>query len=318
MKNTVIVTGATSGIGYAVCDALIEAKYPVLGVGRDFENCAKAQSALLKKQPNAKLHFVTADLLHQREVLRAAHEIEKALSDFDSDIHALINNAGCVRSRYMTTEEGYEHQFALNHLAGFLLTQELLPLIKNRNAAVINTSSASHKMMRINWDDLMYQNKYRPLYAYKQTKLCNMLHVYQLRELGIRACGVEPGLVRTEIGKKNTSGIVNAVWNIRMKQGISPEESAKIYLALCENGFPGMYYGIGRASDNISEPSARELRANRQVNSANAARLHEISMKLCGLYQQDRKGIKHNEYTDNRSERRSWQSNGNGLREARI
>ncbi|MCL2392101.1 MAG: SDR family NAD(P)-dependent oxidoreductase [Oscillospiraceae bacterium] len=320
MKNTVIVTGATSGIGFAVCEALLGAGYPVIGVGRSLEHCHKAQTAMTKGHPDTKLRFITADLLHQREVLRAAREIERAVSDFGGGIHALINNAGCVRSRYMTTEEGYEQQFALNHLAGFLLTQELLPLIKRDNAAVINTSSTSHKMMQMNWNDLMYQKRYRPLYAYKQTKLCNMLHVYHLRASGVRACGIDPGLVRTEIGNKNTSGIVNAVWNIRMKQGISPEQSAKIYLSLCENGFPGIYYGIGKTGTNKAGAIACELRTNRQINSSNAERLYEVSMKLCGLTNpiKSKKGIENNECTDNRGKWWLRQSNGNGLREARI
>ena len=74
--------------------------------------------------------------MQQREVIRISEEITSYLNDkCDGKLYALINNAGCVRSWYMTTEEGYEQQFALNHLAGFLLTYKLLPaLIKARAA----------------------------------------------------------------------------------------------------------------------------------------------------------------------------------------
>jgi len=282
MKNTVIITGATSGIGYATCEALLDKGYAVIGIGRSPERCRSAKIALEAERPDAKVHFITADLMQQREVLRAAREIERTLSRIGKGkLHALINNAGGVRSRYMTTEEGYEQQFALNYLAGFLLTQELLPLIRGDNAAVIFTSSASHKMARVNWDDLMYQKRYSPLYAYKQSKLCNMLLVRRLREMGIRACGVDPGLVQTEIGNKDTSGAVDFIWKLRKKRGVSPEAPAEIFVSLCENGFPGLYYGLG----------TKERRYNRQVTTENARRLYDISMKLCGLQEEWKEAV---------------------------
>jgi len=271
-KGTVIVTGATSGIGYATCEALLESGYPVIGVGRSAENCQAAAQSLEAAVPGARVQFITADLMQQREVLHAVREVERIIGT--GKLHALINNAGGVRSRYMTTGEGYEQQFALNYLSGFLLTNELMQMIRRDNAAVIFTSSKSHKMTRIkDWDDLMYQKRYSPLYAYKQSKLCNMLLAFSLREMGVRACGVDPGLVKTEIGNKNTSGVVDLVWRLRKKRGVAPSVSAKIYLSLCENGFPGLYYGLG----------AKERRYNRAVNANNARKLYNISLKLCGM-----------------------------------
>jgi len=214
----------------------------------------------------------------------------------------------------MTTQEGYEQQFALNHLAGFLLTRELEPIIRRDNAAVIFTSSKSHKMTRMNWDDLMFQKRYRPLGAYKQSKLCNMLLAVRLRELGLRACGVDPGLVRTEIGNKDTAGAVDLVWNLRKRRGLPPNEPAKIYLSLCENGFSGLYYGAG----------TKERRANAQVNPTNARKLYDISLKLCGVEPEAREKINEckeaiqNESIDNRSWRWAWPGIFNGMRKARV
>ena len=274
MKNAIIITGATSGIGYAACEALLDSGYPIIGVGRSTERCQFAKAALEAEYPDSKIHFITADLMQQSEVLCAAREIKNIVPRFGTGkLHALINNAGGVRSRYMTTQEGYEQQFALNYLSGFLLTHELLPLIRRDNASVIFTSSKSHKMTRMNWDDLMYQKRYSPLYAYKQSKLCNMLLALSLREMGIRACGVDPGLVQTEIGNKDTSGIVDFVWQIRKKRGVPPSQSAQIFVSLCEDGFPGLYYGLG----------AKERRPSSKANSKNAQKLYDISKKLCGL-----------------------------------
>ena len=272
--NTIVVTGATSGIGFAVCEALLDAGYQVIGVGRSAENCEKAKASLETRRPGTQVCFFAADLMQQREVLRVADEIESIIRGSDSGkLHALVNNAGCVRSRYMTTEEGYEQQFALNYLSGFLLTHRFMPLIRRDNAAVLFTSSGSHKMMRVNWDDLMYQKRYRPLYAYKQSKLCNMLFAFNLRGMGVRACGVDPGLVRTDIGNKNTSGAVNFAWKLRKKHGVPPSLPAMIYTSLCENGFTGLYYGSG----------AKERRTSAYVNEGNARRLYNISLKLCGI-----------------------------------
>ena len=106
----------------------------------------------------------------------------------------------------MTTGEGYEQQFALNHLSGFLLTHELLNNLVKGGGSVLITSSGSHKMMKVNWRDIMFQKHYHPLYAYKQSKLCNMLFAYSLNDRflshGIRAYGIDPGLVSTDIEAK--------------------------------------------------------------------------------------------------------------------
>ena len=336
MKNSVVVTGATSGIGYAICEALLDSGYPIIGIGRSEDSCSAAKASLEASRPGTKVHFIAADFMLQREVLRVAREIESSMTNCGGRIHALINNAGCVRSRFMTTEEGYEQQFALNHLAGFLLTHKLMPLIKRDNTAVIFTSSSSHKNICVNWDDLMYQKMYNPLYAYKQSKLCNLLTAHRLREMGVRAVGVDPGLVRTEIGNKDTDGVVDIVWNLRKKYGILPEESAQIYLSLCEDGFSGLYYGASRHLNQKPGPGSEkqsfaanvqyrmknakswasgtlqsitpgdsksegqepgefrsvERRTSNQVTSANARRLYEISMKLCGI---DTKQSKNNE-----------------------
>jgi NAD(P)-dependent dehydrogenase (short-subunit alcohol dehydrogenase family) len=313
MKKAVIVTGATSGSGYAVCETLLDAGYPILGIGRSMESSAQARATLKQNRPHADLYFVAADLMQQREVLRAAREIKDILAtNFCGELHALINNAGGVRSRFMTTEEGYEQQFALNHLAGFQLTHELLPLIRQNDAAVIFTSSSSHKMTKMNWDDLMFQKRYRPLAAYKQSKLCNMLTALSLREMGIRACGVDPGLVKTDIGNKGTSGLVDFVWGLRKGRGISPEESASIYLALCESGFEGLYYGLG----------SKERRMSTDVSSENAQKLYDISLKLCGYSLESnssnsKEGMK-NERIDYRRGRRARQGVSRGVRKARV
>ncbi|NCU26471.1 SDR family NAD(P)-dependent oxidoreductase, partial [Candidatus Nomurabacteria bacterium] len=155
--KTVVVTGATSGIGLAVARVLAARGFYVIGVGSNQKSC-------------------------DREAYSRPHRL---------------------RSRYMTTEEGYEHQFALNHLAGFMLTHELMPNLMKAGGRVIMTGSASHMGAKIIWDDVMMAKRYSPLKAYKQTKLCSMLFAKALNDRyaahGVHAYVVDPGLVKTDI-----------------------------------------------------------------------------------------------------------------------
>lgn len=275
--KTVVVTGATSGIGFAVCKALLKAGFRVLGIGRCEEHCTTALRSLKAENTEYETSFLFGDLLQQAEVRRVAGEIKKSLGEKEP-LCALVNNAGAVRSWYMTTNDGHEHQFALNHLAGFLLTHELLPRLLEAHGKVLLTSSNSHRGIKMRWEDIMFQNGYRPLLAYKQSKLCNMLFAFGLneryRDRGLRAYAVDPGLVRTDIGNKNTGRIIDLFWRLRKTGGVYPEVPAKTYVELCtrENAGSGLYHGIHG-----------EKRYSREVSRENADRLFELSEKLCNI-----------------------------------
>jgi NAD(P)-dependent dehydrogenase (short-subunit alcohol dehydrogenase family) len=275
--NTVVVTGATSGIGFAVCGKLLKRGFRVIGIGRSDMSCVAAHDKLKEENNQWDITFLCGDLMEQSEIKRLAGQVRELLGE-NGALYALINNAGCVRSWYMTTSEGYEQQFALNHLAGFLLTHELLPNLIRAKGRVLFTSSGSHKMMKMHWHDIMYQKRYRPLYAYKQSKLANMLFAYSLNErfgdAGVRAFGVDPGLVRTDIGNKNTGKLVDFVWRLRKSGGVDPELPARIYetLCTCEEEKEGLYQGING-----------KRRHSREVSKDNADRLFELSEKLCQI-----------------------------------
>jgi hypothetical protein len=141
-----------------------------------------------------------------------------------------------VRSWYTTTEEGYEQQFALNHLAGFLLTQQLLPFLKRANGRVILTGSGSHKHMRMRWNDVMFSNGYNPLLAYKQSKLCNMLFAEGCKSL---LCGWNPcsWSIRAGLhghGNKNTEHWSIWIWKLRKNTRLCAGVPAKDLCPLVE------------------------------------------------------------------------------------
>ncbi len=107
--KTVVITGATSGIGLETAKKLAQKGFRVLGVGRSGERCASAEDAVRAAAPGAETTYFTADLLRQREVNRLAEELTDHITQScGGELFALINNAGCARGCYMTTEDGYE------------------------------------------------------------------------------------------------------------------------------------------------------------------------------------------------------------------
>ena len=277
--KTIVITGATSGIGLEAARLLAGEGYRVIGIGRSEERCRQAGESILSSHKQADIRFFTADLMQQREVLRVAGEIRSDLKEHGGGgLHALINNAGCVRSWYMTTDEGYEQQFALNYLSAFLLTHALFPSLKQAKGRVIFTGSGSHKHTKVRWNDLMFTKRYRPLIAYKQSKLLIMLLAEAINELqstqDVCAYVVDPGLVNTDIGNKGTGGVVDLVWKLRKGRGVPPAVPAKTYVFLCDSKSTpqGLYYD-----------QTKQKRFSKQVTRENAARLLTVSEQLCDV-----------------------------------
>ena len=279
--KTFVVTGATSGIGQAAARQLAERGAHVIGVGRSPEKCRQQQDALAQAYPQAKVKYLVADLSLQSHVRRLADEITTHLNG--SGLHGLINNAGAVPFWYTLTAEGFETQWATNHLAGFLLTHLLLPELSRPDMArVVTVSSNSHYGGSIHWDDVQMRRRYQPLKAYQQSKLANVLFSaeFNRRRPGgpnLRAFAADPGLVKTDIGAKKNPGLVGWVWRWRASGGISPDESARgvVFLA-CEPSIhdsPDVYWKHSRPKP----PTPYAL------DPAHAARLWELSAQMAGL-----------------------------------
>lgn len=279
--KTMVVTGATSGIGRAAAAMLAARGATVIGVGRSEQRCSAAQEAILAAYPDTSLSFLLADLSSQQQVRALAAAIGARVGDNGLDV--LLNNAGTVSSWYVATEDGYELQFAVNHLAPFLLTYELLPLLaRTPTARIVTVSSASHRRTRIHWSDVMLRRHYNVLLAYKQSKLANVLFTLEFNRryaafTGIRAYAADPGLVNTEIGLKGTGGLVGWFWRRRSAGGVAPEEGARtaVFLATAPSveGATDFYWKDCR-------PIAPSRYACREDE---ARRLWGLSELLCGI-----------------------------------
>jgi NAD(P)-dependent dehydrogenase (short-subunit alcohol dehydrogenase family) len=237
-KNYVI-SGATSGIGLAMAEQLVDKGAALIGIGRSMERCQETERRLRSAYPGAEIDYVVADLSLQSEVRKSAALVRKILScRGKTALDGLVNNAGTFTYWLALTGEGFEMQWAVNHLAAFLLTRELLPLLEAAPAArVVTVSSGSHYGARLNWNDIQLRRHYNGLRAYEQTKLANVLFTAELnRRLGsnlnLRAYAADPGLVKTDIGLKGTPALVRWIWNVRRSGGISAAESARgiVYL----------------------------------------------------------------------------------------
>jgi NAD(P)-dependent dehydrogenase (short-subunit alcohol dehydrogenase family) len=273
-----VVTGATSGIGLATALALARLGATLTLVGRDGGRIAAALALVAPEAERAGApppRGEMADFASMREVAALAGRLATGRR-----LDLLVNCAGVFLPRRRLGPEGLETQFAVNHLAPFLLTTSLLPLLEAApSARVLMVSSASHRQGRIRWRDPSMRRFYFGLWAYEQAKLANLLFSYELaRRLGpsspVSVYAFDPGLVDTAVGQKEAAGPSGLFWRLRRRWGTSPELPAAALAELASSaafaGRTGLYWKEGRALP--SSPASRSL--------ADATRLWELSEKL--------------------------------------
>lgn len=240
--KTIIITGASDGIGAAAARQLKALGHDVVIVGR---NAIKTER--IAKELCAPYHI--ADFAKLGDVVRLARELMEY-----PHIDVLANNAGAVLSERAMTEDGFERTFQVNVLAEFLLTTLLIDKLCKDRAMVIQTSSIAAKIFgrKLNIEDLQNEKGYTPVKAYSQSKLCNILFTRELhrryQSLGICSVAFEPGVPRTNFASEASWFFKTAYHTpLRYLFTISTEKSVKRMVRLVlgtpgEDFIPGETY----------------------------------------------------------------------------
>lgn len=282
-RPTFLVTGATSGVGEAIATQLAERGARVLMGARTAERGQVAADRIQSRVANADLELAPGDLSLMREVRALAYQVLDSIPRLDG----VILNAAEARGELLLTEEGIETNFATNHLAGFLLTHLLLPLLRSSAPArVIVISSSVHSQVKM--VDLNSVVTGAPLTpdSYKTSKLLNILFVHELaRRLegtGITANAADPGFVRTNLGR-HTAGGRRMLLTLTRPRQTSPDRAATtpIYLATSAEvaGVTGAYYADGRPRE-VSD-LAKNTRLARRLWAVSAQAL--VNRRLATL-----------------------------------
>lgn len=284
-KRTIVITGATSGIGLATAKALAGMGAFVIGTGRSAERCRQSEESIRREQPDSRIRYLTADLSSQTQIRNLARDIRTIFEKtFEKPVlDTLVNNAGTFSSRFTKTEDGIETTFAVNHLAPFLLTHELFPLLAaSEDGRVVTVGSGSHYHAKIKWKDIQQRRFYFGWNAYKQSKLGNVLFTAEFNrrfyhKTGIRAFVADPGLVQTAIAMKQSGFIVKTFWKHHIKKGVLTEEGAKtsIYLAVDPEALK---------QDSIYWKHEKPQAPNpRGLDASDAQELWERSCRMCHI-----------------------------------
>jgi NAD(P)-dependent dehydrogenase (short-subunit alcohol dehydrogenase family) len=247
----VIVTGATNGIGEVAARELARMGATVVVVSRSEAKCKRVVDSIRQQTGNSNVSYMAADLSD----MEAVRELAIAYKAKFDRLDVLLNNAGAVFSERKVSADGLEMTFALNHVNYFLLTHELLDLIKSTAAAnpdwgarVVNVSSEAHRS-GMNWQDVQYENGYNAFNAYGQSKYMNILFTRELATrlegTGVTTNSLHPGFVGTGFGKE-TNWFFRAALTLISPFAKTPEQGAEtsIYLASSDavKGVTGKYF----------------------------------------------------------------------------
>jgi NAD(P)-dependent dehydrogenase (short-subunit alcohol dehydrogenase family) len=275
--KTVVITGATSGIGEVAACQLAAAGARVVLIARDRARGAQTLQRLESIAPgrNHVAHY--ANLSRLAEMKRVAETIAAT----EPQIDVLMNNAGAVFATRQVTGDAIELTFATNHIAYFVLTYLLLERVKaTPGARIVCTASDAHKRAKVDFDDLTFEKSYSGFAMYGRSKLMNILFTRELaRRLqgtGVTANCLHPGFVNTRFGE-GSGGLVSLALRGAKKFALTPEEGAKtlVYLASSPEvaGVSGQYFHDCKAVAPSEEAQ----------NDTDAKRLWDVSAQLAGL-----------------------------------
>jgi NAD(P)-dependent dehydrogenase (short-subunit alcohol dehydrogenase family) len=291
--RTVLVTGASSGLGLRASQALAaKGAHVLMGCRNPTKAAAALEEVKASASPDADVEIVSIDLADLASVRKCAEQ----LNDSGQDIDVLINNAGVMAVPYQATADGFEMQLGTNHLGHFALTGLLLPALHRAPAPrVVSVSSQAHRIGKIRFDDLMGERRYRRWRQYGQSKLANLLFT---SELGRRAAAAgsplvaaaaHPGYASTHLQTASAEAegrsfaarvftLGNRIFAQSDAQGALPE----LYAATVDGVQSGDYFGPHGLFEQKGFPE--RVQGNRRSrDEAVAVRLWSVSEELTGV-----------------------------------
>jgi NAD(P)-dependent dehydrogenase (short-subunit alcohol dehydrogenase family) len=275
--RTVLVTGATSGIGLAASRRLAAMGAELLLVARDPARLEAAAAEVRAQPGSGPVTTHRCDL----SSLASVRALAAAVLSRHPRLHVLVNNAGGVSATREVTEDGLERTFAVNHLAPYLLTRLLLERLRaSAPARVVTVSSVAHRRADLDFADLQLARGYAIMRAYGRSKLSNVLFTRELSRLeagtGLTANCLHPGVVATNIWSR-APGYLRPVMAVARHFMLTAEQGAEALVWLASSPEAGTLTGAYLEKGRVVEPAplARD--------PALARRLWDESARLTGL-----------------------------------
>jgi NAD(P)-dependent dehydrogenase (short-subunit alcohol dehydrogenase family) len=278
--KTFVVTGANAGLGKSTCIQLAKRGGNIIMICRSREKGLHVQKEIIRLTQNENIDLQICDFQSLDSVGEIGNQIQNL-----GPVDVLINNAGAFYSSFGETDDGFERQIGINHLAPFVLTHTLMQRIKESpNGRIVNVSSEAHTSGEIDFKRFRGKpSSYNGMKAYAQSKLANVLFTYELaRKLestNIKVNCLHPGVVNTGIGVKNAKFSVKLIWTLMRPFMSSTRKGAstQVYLAADNIGNASGCYYVKKKSTKSAPLS---------YNEDLAKKLWEKSMHFTGLNQE--------------------------------
>jgi NAD(P)-dependent dehydrogenase (short-subunit alcohol dehydrogenase family) len=275
--KTVLITGASSGIGFVTARELARMGAGVLMVCRHAQRGADARIEVAKAATGPAPELLLADLSLQASVRTLADEVRRRFGAID----VLINNAAGIFARRELTAEGIEKTFATNYLGPFLLTNLLLDLVRNVAGGRILNVTAEGYPSRLDFDNLQGEKRYGFLNAYFRSKLASIIFTFdlarRLTDTGVTVNCLSPGPTRTRFGDDMT-GLAGLFPRVVKLMFPGPEHGARTLIHLAASpavaGMSGSFFL--RLRERRTKPVTRDVEIG--------TRLWNVSADLVGLH----------------------------------
>lgn len=289
--KTVLITGANSGIGFQAALELARVGAHVFLGCRNEEKGKQALSRLFHEVPGATAEAILLDVASLASIRNVAHQWNEGSRPLD----LLINNAGVMAlpSRELTAD-GFERQFGTNHLGHFALTGLLLPaLLRAGEPRVVTVASLAHRNGKIEFDNLQSERRYKPLEAYNNSKLANLLFAFELDRrakaagINLRSLPVHPGVARTRIfengpGNLGLKALIFKLVSPVLLQSDAMGALPTLYAATAPDAQGGQYIGPDGFMEVKGFPHVVQPRPQ-ALDEATGRKLWSVSEELTGV-----------------------------------